>query len=119
VVTGCIGDEDYEEVRMLQDAFDKLTIGSTVSLRGFPIFQGTVKDIKKDTGMALVDFLPNTMTGGGDPEPYWSHYNGIEVIAYAQASDFKEEVKKVLHKWTMYSQDLHNEIAEFMNIWKL
>jgi hypothetical protein len=106
---------------MLQDAFDKLTIGSTVSLKGFPIFQGTVKDLKKETGMLLVDFLPSTMTGGGDPEPYWAHYSTIEVVTYANipTPDFKEEVKKALNKWTLYSQDLHNEIAEFKNIWKL
>jgi hypothetical protein len=105
---------------MLQDAYDKLTVGSTVSLKGFPIFQGTVKDLEKDKGMLLVDFLPNTKTGGSDPEPYWTYYSTIEVITYAQSElDFKEEVKKALHKWTQFSQDLHNEIAEFMNQWKL
>lgn len=105
---------------MLQDAFDKLTIGSTVNLKGLPIFEGSVNDLKKETGMILVGFLPNTMRHGGDPVSYWTHYSGIEVVTYAHAElDFKEEVKKALHKWTRYSQDLHNEIAEFMNQWKL
>ena len=70
---------------MLQDVYDKLTVGSTVSLRGFPVFEGTVKDLKKETGMLLVYFLPNTKTVDTDPEPYWAHYSTIEVVTYAQS----------------------------------
>jgi len=105
---------------MLQAAFDKLTVGSTVNLKGYLIFQGMVKDIQKDKGLTLVDFLPNIMTGGGDPEPYWEHYSRLEVVTYAEVMpDIEYDLKIVIQKWALYSQQLNTEILNFMKKWKL
>ena len=111
---------------MTQAEFDKITIGSKVRYTIIPQFVGEV--VGKASvyngivgNFLRVDFPPNDLTHGGDPEPMWLRAEALGVISYAdgdkQENIVPEAIKVAVDHWITYTESLLDEMETFKGVW--